>query len=140
MAHVEKYTIGAVGHMLEDYVIDKIQQYILQPKYIMTVAAEMSRNFNAEILNDGELDLLKKAQAKNEKEIQNTLAAIRIGIVTESTKDMLLELEEKRDKYATEIVRISNRKRKTIDKNECADFLFSLTALETPIEIRTREV
>lgn len=116
--------------MLEDYVIDKIQQYILQPKYIMTVAAEMSGNFNAQILNDGELDILKKAQAKNEKELQNTLAAIRMGIVTESTKDMLLELEEKRDKYATEIVRISNRKRKTINKNECADFLFSLTALD----------
>lgn len=119
--------------MLEDLIIDKIQQYILQPKYIMTVAADMSGNFNASIKSDKELELLKKAQAKTEKEIQNTLSAIRMGVVTQSTKDMLLQLEEKKETLAVEIAKLSNRTPKLINKNDCADFLFSLTALDFSI-------
>jgi len=116
--------------MLEDYIIEKIEQYILQRKYIITVATEMSNNFNAVIKNDSELNLLKKEFSQNEKELQNTLSAIRMGIVTQSTKDMLEQLEEKKEQITVEIAKLSNRKPKIVDINDCADFLFSLTALD----------
>lgn len=116
--------------MLEEYVIDKIQQYILQPKYIMTVAAEMTETFNERVKSDNELSLLKKAQTKNDKEIENTLAAIRMGVVTQSTKDMLLSLEEKKEQLAVDIAKLSCRSPKVLETSECADFLFSLTALD----------
>jgi hypothetical protein len=116
--------------MLEDYIVEKIEQYILQRKYIMTVAADMSDNFNSAIKSDNELNLLKKEQAQNEKELQNTLAAIRMGVVTQSTKEMLEQLEEEKERLAIEIAKLSSRKPKIIDMNDCADFLFSLTALD----------
>ena len=116
--------------MIEDYVIDKIQQYILQRKYIMTVAKDMSGNFNARIKSDDALELLKREQAKTDKEIQNIAAAIRMGVITQTTKDMLMELEQKKEQLAIEITKLSNRKLKILDVNDCADFLFSLTALD----------
>ena len=85
--------------MLEDYIIEKIEQYILQRKYIMTVATDMSDNFNAVIKSDSELNLLTKELSQNEKELNNTLSAIRMGIVTQSTKDMLEQLEEKKEHF-----------------------------------------
>ena len=50
--------------MLEDYVLDKIHQYILQPKYITTIAKEMCVSFNSRLNNDQELNILKKALNK----------------------------------------------------------------------------
>ena len=116
--------------MLEDYIIEKIEQYILQRKYIKTVAADMTANFNARITDDNSLSLLKREQAQNDKELQNTLAAIRMGIATASTKGMLEQLEEKKEQLAIEIAKLSSRKPKMIEVNDCADFLFSLTALD----------
>lgn len=53
----------------------------------------MCLSFNSRINNNSELTVLKKALNKVEKEITNTLNAIKIGIVTTSTKEMLLNLE-----------------------------------------------
>ena len=115
---------------LEDYIIEKIEQYILQRKYIMTVAAEMSANFNAKIKSDDSLNLLKREQAQNDKELQNTLSAVRMGLATQSMKEMLEQLEERKNQIAIEIAKLSGKQPKTVDVNECADFLFSLTALD----------
>jgi len=116
--------------MFEDYIIEKIEQYILQCKYIMVVAKDMSGNFNARIKSDDMLNLLKREQAQNDKEIQNVSAAIRMGVITQTTKDMLVELEARKEQLAIEIAKLDNRKPKIIDVNDCADFLFSLTALD----------
>ena len=53
----------------------------------------MCLSFNSRINNNSELTVLKKALNKVEKEITNTLNAIKMGIVTTSTKEMLLNLE-----------------------------------------------
>ena len=110
--------------MIEQYVIDKIDQYILQRKYITTIAAEMSGNFNARIKNDDSLELLKRGQAQNEKELQNTLAAVRMGLATQSMKEMLEQLEADKARIAIEIAKLTSKKPKIIDANDCADFLF----------------
>ena len=119
--------------MLEEYIIEKIEQYILQRKYIMTVAKEMADNFNSAIKDDSKLSLLKKEQSQNERELQNTLSAIRMGVITQSTKEMLEQLEAKKEELIVEIAKLSSRKPQIIDLNECADFLFSLTALDFSI-------
>jgi hypothetical protein len=120
-------------NMLEDYIIDKIEQYILQRKYIMAVAKDMTDNFNARIKSGDGLNLLKWEQAQNDKELNNTLVAIRMGVVTQSTKEMLEQLEEQKERLAVEIAKLSSRRPKIIDVNDCADFLFSLTALDFSI-------
>lgn len=66
---------------------------ILQPKYNSTLAKKMCLSFNSRINNNSELTVLKKALNKVEKEITNTLNAIKTGIATTSTKEMLLNLE-----------------------------------------------
>lgn len=53
----------------------------------------MCLSFNSRINNNSELTVLKKALNKVEKEITNTLNAIKTGIATTSTKEMLLNLE-----------------------------------------------
>ena len=127
----EKTTIKK--DMLEEYVLDKIQQYILQPKYISTLAKEMCLSFNSRINNNSELTVLKKALNKVEKEITNTLNAIKMGIVTTSTKEMLLNLENQKEKLLINIAKINNRKQKNLTIDECEDFLFSLTTLDLSI-------
>jgi len=53
-----------------------------------------------------------------------------MGIITQSTKDMLEQLEQKKEQLAVEITKLSSKKPKIIDVNDCVDFLFSLTALD----------
>jgi len=43
---------------------------------------------------------------------------------------MLEQLEEKKEQLTIEIAKLSSRKPKILDINDCADFLFSLTALD----------
>jgi hypothetical protein len=89
-----------------------------------------SSNFNARVKSDDGLKLLKHEQAQNEKDLQNTLTAIRMGDITKATKEMLEQLEEKKERLAVEIAKLSSRKPKILGTNDCADFLFSLTALD----------
>ena len=73
---------------------------------------------------------VKRLQAQNEKEIQNILNALRKGIVTASTKQLLEELEEIRESLAVRAAKLLSVKRQLLDLDECSDFLFSLTALD----------
>ena len=106
---------------------------ILQPKYNSTLAKKMCLSFNSRINNNSELTVLKKALNKVEKEITNTLNAIKMGIVTTSTKEMLLNLENQKEKLLINIAKINNRKQKNLTIDECEDFLFSLTTLDLSI-------
>ena len=93
----------------------------------------MCLSFNSRINNNSELTVLKKALNKVEKEITNTLNAIKMGIVTTSTKEMLLNLENQKEKLLINIAKINNRKQKNLTIDECEDFLFSLTTLDLSI-------
>ena len=79
---------------LEDIVFSKTIEYILQPQTIDQLALAVTEKFNKGLEKSNELALLEKEQKNVQKALNGFLAAIAQGIITKSTKDKLLELEQ----------------------------------------------
>ena len=79
---------------LEDIVFSKTIEYILQPQTIDQLALAVTEKFNKGLEKSNELALLEKEHKNVQKALNGFLAAIAQGIITKSTKDKLLELEQ----------------------------------------------
>ncbi len=81
---------------IEELVINELVKLILLDDFINEVA-EKCVEYQERTKDDGALKGLEAKKRKNEKAIQNMLAAIEAGIITPSTKTRLVELEAERE-------------------------------------------
>ena len=73
--------------------------------------------YESQFMTNAALPLLEKQQKQNAKEIANVMAAIKQGIITPTTKETLLKLEQ--DKELMEIATAKERiERQVIDKEQ----------------------
>lgn len=88
---------------MENLVFNATAKYVLKPEVIDRLAKEVTLRFNAGLQKPTELMLLEKQQKDVQRAINGFLSAIAEGIVTSSTRDKLVELEEKNAKLQNKI-------------------------------------
>ena len=88
---------------LEDMVLGKTVEYVLQPNLIDKLAIAVTEKFNDGLQKSDTLALLEKEQKQVQKAIDGFLSAIAAGIVTKSTKEKLLSLEQQSDELESKI-------------------------------------
>lgn len=88
---------------MEDLVFGKTVEYILQPSIIDKLAVAVTEKFNEGLQKSDTLALLEKEQKQVQKAIDGFLSAIAAGIVTKSTKEKLLSLEQQNDELESKI-------------------------------------
>ena len=82
---------------LENLVFEKTIDYVLKPQVIEKIALAVVEKFNTSITKSDSLTLLEKEQQQVQKSINGFLNAIAEGVVTKSTKERLLALEQQND-------------------------------------------
>ena len=88
---------------LENLVFEKTVEYVLQPQVIDKIAVSVVEKFNEGLQKSDNLVLLEKEQQQVQKAINGFLNAIAEGIVTKSTKERLLALEQQNDELENKI-------------------------------------
>lgn len=87
---------------IEEEVAKAIREYILQDDVIEWIADTVD-NYQAAHKNDGEMAILQDQLRETQKSIKNLLSAIEQGIITPTTKQRMLELEEDQSKINSKI-------------------------------------
>lgn len=88
---------------LEDLVFSKTVEYVLQPTVIDTIAKIVTEKFNSEIEDTSLLRALGKELSEKEKAIDGILSALEKGVVTKSTQNRLLKLEQEKEEIETQL-------------------------------------
>lgn len=88
---------------IEFEVAKAIKDYILQDDVIGQIA-DMVETYQKERNNGGEMLLLQGQLKETQKSIKNMLNAIEMGVVTSSTKDRLMELEDEQSRINQQII------------------------------------
>ncbi len=104
---------------IEDVVIDQIQKIIWDDELIDEIAGTVIT-----VQNQGgsEIPILTKQLSDTEKSIANIMKAIEMGVVTETTKDRLLELEGQKKELEYQIA-TEKIKRPTLTKEQVIQWL-----------------
>ena len=89
-------------HSLEECIIKYTLQYVLVSEIMERIAKKVVELQNNDSL-DALLKSLKKQEQQNAKSIKNIMNAIEMGIITETTKERLLELEQQREEIKIRI-------------------------------------
>lgn len=109
--------------MLADLVFGKTVEYILQPSIIDKLAVAVTETFNEGLQKSDTLALLEKEQKQVRKAIDGFLSAIAAGIVTKSTKEKLLALEQQNDELESKIAVEKARQIQPFDVDKLRAFL-----------------
>jgi hypothetical protein len=109
--------------MLEDLVFGKTVEYILQPSIIDKLAVAVTEKFNEGLQKSDALALLEKEQKQVQIAIDGFLTAIAAGIVTKSTKEKLLALEQQNDELESKIAVEKARQIQPFDVDKLRAFL-----------------
>ena len=131
LGHCNKTPINK--EYIESTVIDSIFNFILQPKYIKTLASKMVELFNDKIKLDNNLKVLERLLNKVNKEIDNLLNAIKQGFISNSIKDSLNSLEQEKEDLNIKIAKLKSKEKTKITIDQCSDFLYSLIYLDLNI-------
>lgn len=100
--------------VIEDLVIDQIQKLIRDDE-LVTEIAEIVLKVQSE--GGSEIPILKKQLSDTEKSITNIMKAIEMGVVTETTKTRLLELESQKKELEFQLA-AEKIKRPTLTKEQ----------------------
>lgn len=112
---------------IEDLVIDQIQKLIWDDELIDEIAETVIK-----VQNEGgsEIPILTKQLSDTEKSIANVMKAIEMGVVTETTKDRLLELESQKKELEFQLA-AEKIKRPTLTKEQVVFWLHCFRDLDT---------
>ena len=108
---------------LEDLVFGKTVEYVLQQSVIDKLAIAVTEKFNKDLQKSDTLALLEKEQKQVQKAINGFLSAIAAGIVTKSTKEKLLALEQQNDELESKIAVEKARQIQPLDIEKVKAFL-----------------
>lgn len=89
--------------VIESAVLDYTMNYVLSDE-VCDILADMAHTESMkESGNEKTIAAIKHQQSKNKAELDNTLNAIKAGIFTKSTKEILEQLEHERDSLAEQL-------------------------------------
>ena len=108
---------------LENLVFNATAKYVLKPEIIDRLAKEVTMRFNAGLQKPTELMLLEKQQKDVQRAINGFLSAIAEGIVTQSTKDKLFELEQENERLENCIAAEKDKSVAPISEQDVKAFL-----------------
>ncbi len=94
---------------LETTIINKTIKDIFKPTVLNEIAKNITNSFNKELGKNIELDNYENHQKDVVKKINNLVAAIEQGIITPTTKEKLLSLENEKAEIESKIAIIKNR-------------------------------
>lgn len=90
---------------IEDIVVKYTKEVVLAEDMIEQIADGVMDFLEREKKSNGELDALEASLKNVDGSIRNMMQAIEQGIITKSTKQRLMELEEQRDQISAAIAR-----------------------------------
>lgn len=108
---------------IEDLVFDATAKYVLTPETINRLAVEVTKKFNAGLQNSVDIAVLQKQQKDVQRAINGFLSAIAEGIVTQSTKDKLFELEQENERLENCIAAEKDKSVAPISEQDVKAFL-----------------
>lgn len=88
---------------IEQAIASAVREYVLQDN-VMEWIADTVDDYQKNHQNNGEMSLLQDQLADIQKSIKNLLNAIEQGIITPTTKQRMLELEDEQSKVEAKIV------------------------------------
>ena len=115
---------------LEDFVLDKIQTSILSSNSINELATELCKAFNSTIVEDKMLMANEKALAKNKKELENVMNAIRAGIINDTIKESITALDEEKKVLELENLKLKAKTKRELSEEDSMKFLVSLLKMD----------
>lgn len=98
----------------------KKQKYVLEPKVIDSIAEVVVNRFNSELSNNAVLTKLQEELKEKNRAIDSILNAMEKGIITSSTQERLMKLENEKailDEYE------QNHQIKPLEKEQIVNFL-----------------
>lgn len=108
---------------IEDLVFDATAKYVLTPETTNRLAVEVTKKFNAGLQNSVDIAVLQKQQKDVQRAINGFLSAIAEGIVTQSTKDKLFELEQENERLENCIAAEKDKSVTPISEQDVRAFL-----------------
>ena len=108
---------------LLDSLVIKALQETLSGKNLSIIVDEIYRQYNAKLLSDSPIKLLEKELSQINKSISNIMIAIEQGIITDTTKERLQELEEKRRELQEKLIFERMQEQVVLDKRTIEEYL-----------------
>ena len=108
---------------LEDLVFSKTKEFVLRPNIIEEIAKVVVEKFNSEISQSALLTNLENQLKDKEKAINSMLDAIEKGIVTKSTQERLLKLEDEKNELEDKVATEKSHQIKPLSFDEVKNFL-----------------
>lgn len=108
---------------IEDFVFSVTKEYVLTPEVIDKISDIVVNKFNSELADNYIINNLKKELREKEKAINSILQAIEQGIITKTTKERLLALEEEKEDIEAKIVYEECHTLKPLEKDKIKNSL-----------------
>lgn len=106
-----------------DTVVIKTLQDTLTGKNLDVIVDEIYKQHNAKLMSENTVKLLEKELTQINKGISNIMRAIEQGIITDTTKERLQELEKSRQKLQEKLIFERLQEQTVLDKETIAQYL-----------------
>ncbi len=106
-----------------DEIVIKALQETLTGKNLSIIVDEIYRQYNNKLLNDNPVKMLEKELSQINKSISNIMIAIEQGIITDTTKERLQELETNRRELQEKLILERMQEQVVLDKKTIEEYL-----------------
>lgn len=103
--------------VLEQAILSALNKVLRNPENFQAIVNLVIERYNSKLNDTTDLKIAEKELAKTERSLSNLLAAIEAGLLTETTKERLTELEMTK-KELKELIAIEKSKEKKVIKTE----------------------
>jgi DNA invertase Pin-like site-specific DNA recombinase len=125
---------------LESFVTSKIKTALLESNTLNKIADYICTAYNSTVTDDKMLSLNEKAIARNKKEIDNIMNAIKNGMYSEVMKDELNDLEAEKHKLEVENIRLKSKNKNKLTPKMALSFLDSLMDVDNDSEAQRKRL
>ena len=108
---------------IEDFVFEKTKKYVLEPSIIDSIAEVVVNRFNSELSNNAVLTKLQEELKEKNRAIDSILNAMEKGIITNSTQERLMKLENEKAILEDKVEYEQNHQIKPLEKEQIVNFL-----------------
>ena len=108
---------------IEDFVFEKTKKYVLEPNVIDSIAEVVVNRFNSELSNNAVLTKLQEELKEKNRAIDFILNAMEKGIITTSTQERLMKLENEKAILEDKVEYEQNHQIKPLEKEQIVNFL-----------------
>ena len=111
--------------VLENIVLDTINKVMKTPKIIESLAEKIMEAHKKRVAEDSMQKYLEENLRDTEKAISNLISCMEQGIVSNSTKQRLLELEERKEKLQNDLISERIKNKIEVSKNSIIEYMRS---------------